>query len=560
MNRPKLIIAAWLLLLVPTLLLGVGAWQLLKSESERFAQREIQTAAARLATVAGNIELAIAEVEDGLMQRLITFEDGDLPQLLGDWRQENPLVRNVFIWQPGSGLSYPDPEMPASDEEEIFIRRYLPLFSGELDWQQPVADRTVSPQPSAASTMSADSVLSERKELRQLASKALVSNETAAAPAAIGLPGQSGWLSWYADDQLHLIGWYQPANSIQRYGVELEMMALLSRLLGSINPGIDSNDSFALLDGGNRIFHQSGPFEITEKSAPSTSRSLSGLPHWRLNIYTGAADKTPESSFLLIGSLLTGSFVAAILLGGSLLLWQAVRNHRDARQKTSFVSNVSHELKTPLTTIRMYAELLGEGKIDSAQKQHSYLQTIIRESQRLTRLVNNVLDFSRLEQGQKTFNISNFELIELVEDILIRQSLRLDEAGLKLIKQLETGPLLVHSDRDAIEQILLNLIDNAIKYAADGGELIIDLKSDTEKIDLTLTDRGPGIPSVQHQKIFNKFHRLDSSLTSFQPGAGLGLSIARQLARGMGGDLTCMAAVPCGICFCLSLPTTREIS
>ncbi len=560
MNKPKLIIAAWILLLVPTLLLGLGAWQLLKSENERFAQREIQTAAARLATVAGNIELAIAEVEDGLMQRLITFEGGDLPQLLGDWRQENPLVRNVFIWQPGSGLSYPDPEMPASDEEKTFTRRYLPLFSAELDWQQPVADQTVAPQPSATSAMAADSVLSERKELRQLASKALVSNEMAAAPVTIGLPSQSGWRSWYADDQLHLIGWYQPANSIRRYGVELEMMALFSRLLGSISPAIDSNESFALLDGSNHIFHQSGPFEITEQSTPSTSRSLSGLPHWRLNIYTGTADKTPESSFLLIGSLLTGSFVVAILLGGSLLLWQAVRNHRDARQKTSFVSNVSHELKTPLTTIRMYAELLGEGKIDSAQKQQSYLQTIIRESQRLTRLVNNILAFSRLEQGQKTFNTSNFELIELVEDILLRQSLRLDDAGLKLIKQLETGPLPIHSDRDAIEQILLNLIDNAIKYAADGGELIISLKSDTQKIQLSLTDRGPGIPKIQHQKIFDKFHRLDSSLTSSQPGAGLGLSIARQLAQGMGGDLTCKTAETGGTCFCLSLPSTRETS
>ncbi len=560
MNRPKLIIAAWLLLLVPTLLLGVGAWQLLKSESERFAQRELQTAAARLATVAGNIELAVAEVEDGLMQRLISFEGGDLAQLLADWRQENPLVRNVFIWQPGSGLTYPNPEMPASDEEQIFIRRYLPLFSGELDWQQPVADRMPAATPSAANRIAADSILSERKELRQLASRALIASESSAAPGATGVMGEGGWRSWYADDQLHLIGWYQPADGIQLYGVELEMMALLSRLLGSLSPAIDGNESLALFDGSNHIFHQSGAFEITAQSNPSASRSLSGLPHWKLNIYTGSGEKTPESAFLLIGSLLTGSFVVAILLGGSLLLWQAVRNHRDARQKTSFVSNVSHELKTPLTTIRMYAELLGEGKIDSAQKQHSYLQTIIRESQRLTRLVNNILDFSRLEQGHKTFNYSDFDLIELLEDILLQQSLRLDEAGLKLIKQLETDPLPIHGDRDAIEQILLNLIDNAIKYAAQGGELIVDLRSNPDKIELSLTDRGPGIPSSQRQKIFDKFHRLDSSLTSSQPGAGLGLSIARQLARGMGGELRCTARETGGTCFCLSLPLDKEPS
>ena len=555
MNRPKLIIAAWLLLLVPTLLLGVGAWQLLKNESERFAQRELQTASAHLATVAGNIELAIAEVKDGLIQRLITFENGDLPRLLGDWRQENPLVRNVFIWQPGSGLSYPNPERPASDEEQGFIRRYLQLFSGELDWQQPRAD-----QPSASAPMAADSVLSERKELRQLASKALVSSEPRAAAGVSGLPGESGWRSWYADDQLHLIGWYRPANGTRRYGVELEMMALLSRLLGSLSPAQDNNEGLALLDGNNRIFHQNGPFEITAQSSPAASRSLHGLPHWRLNIYSGSGDKAPGSGFLLIGSLLTGSFLIAILFGGSLLLWQAVRNQRDARQKTSFVSNVSHELKTPLTTIRMYAELLGEGKIDSVQKQRTYLQTIIRESQRLTRLVNNILDFSRLEQGHKSFHSTDFELNELVEDILACHSPRLAEAGLELVKHLETSPLTVRSDRDALEQILLNLIDNAIKYAAKGGELKIDLVGGSETISLSLTDRGPGVPSEQRQKIFDNFHRLDISLTSAQPGAGLGLSIARQLARGLGGELTCTAAAPAGTCFCLTLPRDKEPS
>jgi signal transduction histidine kinase len=486
------------------------------------------------------------------MQRLISFE-GNLPQLLGDWRQENPLVRNVFIWRPGTGLSYPNPEMPASDEEQIFIRRYLPLFSGELDWQQPTADRA-SEKGTPAPAIAADSILSERKVLRELASRAPLSSEPVAAQGASSPPGRSGWRSWYADDQLHLIGWYQPADKTIRYGVEIEMMALLSRLLGSITPAYGTDESLALLDGSNHIFHQSGPFEVTSLSKASVSRPLSALPHWQLNLYRSDSNKTPEAGFFLIGSLLTGSFIAAILLGGSLLLWQAVRNHREARQKTSFVSNVSHELKTPLTTIRMYAELLGEGKIDSALKQKTYLQTIIRESQRLTRLVNNILDFSRLEQGHKTFNFADLEFNELLEDILARQALRCEEAGLILKKQLAPDALPIYSDPDAIEQILLNLIDNALKYAAKGGELLVVLSSDTEKIYLELSDRGPGIPKAQHQKIFDKFHRLDSSLTSSQPGAGLGLSIARQLARGLRGDLICRAVDSGGASFCLSLP------
>lgn len=558
MIRTKLIIAAWLLLLVPTLLLGVGAWQLLQNESGRLAQRELQASAERLAAVAGNLELAIAEVEDGLMQRLNSFAGGDLPQRLGDWRQENPLVRNVFVWHPGKGLTFPDPEMPASDEEKIFIRRYLPLFSGEIDWQQPLADLPMAaPSPSS---IAADSVLSERKELRQLASRAPAINATKSMEKTAPAPGESGWRSWYADNQLHLLGWYRPAGTNQRYGVEIEMMALLSRLLGTLSPPYNSNESLALLDGSGRIFHQKGSFEITNSSTPAASRALSGLPHWQLNVYRDPTDQNGTTGFLLIGSLLTGSFIAAILLGGSLLLWQAFRNQRDAQQKTSFVSNVSHELKTPLTTIRMYAELLGEGKIESATKQQTYLQTIIRESQRLTRLVNNVLDFSRLEQGCKTFNNNEIDLVELLDDVLAHQLLRLDEAGLKLEKQLGMKSLLIETDRDAIEQILLNLIDNVIKYAADGGELLISLQREEGELQLTLTDRGPGIPPAQRDKIFNKFHRLDSSLTSSHPGAGLGLSIARQLARGLGGELRCSAGEAGGTSFCLTLPLHKESS
>ncbi|WP_020676999.1 sensor histidine kinase [Geopsychrobacter electrodiphilus] len=554
MIRTRLIIASWLLLLVPALLLGVGAWRLLQNENTRLNQRERQSAAVRLNTVASNLELAIAEVEDGLMQRLKTFAGGDLPQLLSDWREENPLVRNVFIWQPGTGLIFPDRKRPASDEERLFIRRYLPLFSGEIAWQPPPADQM--PARLNASPSPTDSVINERKELRLLASKAPTSSESVATADLAAPTGKTLWRSWYADDQLHLLGWYQPAGGGLRYGIELEMMALLSRLLSTLSPPPGSHEALALIDGNGHIFHQSGAFEITDQ-APEFSHSIAGLPHWQLGFFTNPDQRQADSGFLLIGSLLAGSFIAAILLGGSLLLWQSLRHQRDARQKTSFVSNVSHELKTPLTTIRMYAELLEEGKIESAQKQRGYLQTIIRESQRLTRLVNNILDFSRLEQGHKDYNLSDFDLIALLDEILDRQSLRLKEAGLVLTRQIDLDSVLICSDRDAIEQILLNLIDNAIKYAASGKQLTLEVTRTKTQVNISLTDHGPGIPSAQRQKIFAKFHRLDSSLTSSQPGAGLGLSIAQQLARGMGGDLSCNPGPTGGTCFCLTLPLLR---
>lgn len=557
MNKPKWFIIAWLLLLVPTLLLGVGALRLLQGEQARLVDSSRLAAADRVQAIAGNIDLAIDEVQDGLLDTLRSLPQPNLFEQLNDWKRTNPLVRNVFIWQSGHGLLLPDPEQPAGEEEAAFVRRYLPLFSEQSDWVQvKPADQPQAPQPAKSRR-----VLLERKELRQLAKQApsaeMAYSEGAPTPASAAdraSTGQSHWRSWYADDQLHLLGWFAPADEDLRYGLEIEMMGLLSRLLANLPHQAPDGESFALLDGNGHIFHQIGPFEVNPKLRPLAAVPIGNLPHWQVAAYRDPQAADSGSGIWLIGTLLIGTFSLAILLGGSLLLWQAWRNQRDARQKTSFVSNVSHELKTPLTTIRMYAELLGEGTIREAQKQQSYLQTIIKESRRLTRLVNNILDFSRLEQGRRSYRKERFSLHELIRDIVEQQQPRLTEAGLELVQEMQSDEILMESDRDALEQILLNLLDNALKYASEGKRLSLRLKTDKRAICLQLRDFGPGIPAAHRQRIFEKFHRVDNSLTSRQQGSGLGLSIARQLAEGLGGSLTYCPAESGGSCFELRLP------
>jgi signal transduction histidine kinase len=350
-----------------------------------------------------------------------------------------------------------------------------------------------------------------------------------------------------------MLGWFSPDNGTQRSGVELEMMALLSRLLTTLPATPADGETYALIDGNDNVFHQVGPLEISQTSNPISSVDIRTLPHWRVVAFAAEGQNAVGGSFVLISSLLVGTFVLAILLGGSLLLWQAYRNQRDARQKTSFVSNVSHEMKTPLTTIRMYAELLGEKKIDDPAKQQHYLKTIIRESQRLTRLVNNVLDFSRLEQGRKEYANEAVNLSGLLHNLLDSQALRISEAGMKLQRNI-AEELHLMSDRDALEQIILNLLDNSLKYAAAGGELYVDLQPENTSITLRVRDRGPGIPADQQEQIFDKFHRVDTSLTANQQGTGLGLSIAKQLAEGIGGKLTSCPHAGGGACFELTLP------
>lgn len=556
MTRFRLIIT-WLLLLIPTLMLGIGALYLLKGEDVRLASSARATASDRMSAIAGNLDLAIAEVKEGLIETLQGLpHDGFMQQtdFLEDWKRSNPLVRNVFIWEQGRGLRYPDPEMPSSDEEADFVRRYLSLFANQSAWREPQGD-----QPAAASEEQVSSILYERKELRQLAKQAPVAAESAAVATLVdSMAGASGWRPWFADNRLHLLGWYEWDGRSQRIGVEVEMMALLSRLLGNFPADPPNGETYALIDGNGAVFHQVGPLEISDDQQPLVTATVAGLPHWLVAAYSNADAGVAGGSFLLISSLLVGTFVIAILLGGSLLLWQAHRNQIDARQKTSFVSNVSHELKTPLTTIRMYAEMLGEKRIDDLDKQQNYLQTIIRESQRLTRLVNNVLDFSRLEQGSKEFSREKVDLAALLHQLLDSQLLRIEDSGLQLIRQIGADSALVESDRDALEQIVLNLIDNAIKYAADGKHLTVELQQLQGQWIVRIKDNGPGIPSHHQQQIFAKFHRVDASLTARQQGSGLGLSIARQLAEGLGGTLTFCPHDGGGSCFELTLPTELQ--
>ncbi len=560
MIRSKWIVLSWLILLVPTLLLGVGAIHLLNNEEDRLLSTREASIQDRLSAIAGNIDLAVAEVQDGLQFTLRTLPRDNLAVQLERWKRSNPLVRNVFILEDGR-LIFPDPQQPASDEEEAFIRRYQALFSDHTAWSEPERDVATTPV-----NVQAKAILDERKELRELATQAPAPAESvspsgspfSSAPQSPVLAGQTGWRSWYADDRLHLIGWFAPSGQNVRYGVEIEMMALLSRLLGSFPSSSPEGVSYALLDGNGNIFHQTGPLDITTDSHPIARVAITGLPHWQVTAYGVPGAQTGSDGIFFIGSLLTGSFMAAILLGGSLLLWQARRHQLDAQHKTSFVSNVSHELKTPLTTIRMYAELLGEGRIANPEKQQRYLDTIIKESQRLSRLVGNVLDFSRLTQGRRSYHREEIALDALIGELLDRQRPRFEEAGIEIAWEPEGTVPLLQSDRDAIEQIFLNLLDNALKYAAAGKKILIRLYEADQALHLSVRDFGPGIPPSHRKRIFQSFHRVDDSLTSGTQGAGLGLSIARQLAMGLGGTLTYSPASGGGSCFELILPLERN--
>lgn len=542
--KSRAILLYWLLLLAPTLGAGVFMLRLLRHEGERLAMAETAAVQNRARVMADEIALLVDDTRDGLMETLRALPPAKIADSLRAWEDANPLVRNVFVWDDTARrLVLPDADTGVTSEQTGFIRRYGELFSGRSLWptQPPAEDRQIAQSP--------------RQQIRLLTKNSQPQADMTQSEAA---PAQ-GWLTWFWEDQLHLLGWQRTADGRSVCGVEIEMEALLSRIAAGFAEKPAADLVYALLDANGRVFVQRGSREIASNEMARAAVPVGPqLPHWQVAVY-GPAPRAAAGGFAAVSALLVGVFVVAILSGGSLLMWQARRNLREAQQRTSFVSHVSHELKTPLTTIRMYAEMLAEGRVSAEEKRRTYLETITRESQRLTRLVNNVLDFSRLEQGRKKYQAERLDVVAAVREVLDSQADRLREAGLELAEELPEEPAFARLDRDAFSQCLLNLVDNAIKYAATGGKLVVRLarSGGTPAADawtLAVEDAGPGIPAAHRAKLFEQFQRADESLTAKVAGFGLGLSISRRLLRDQGGELTFEPSAGGGARFVMQLP------
>ena len=594
--KRRTIVLYWLMLLVPALLIGAVAALFLCREQQRLNQQARAAALSSVQIVADNLKFAVVAAEESITEEL-THLDGTNPSAaLQEWEKSNPFIRNVFLWTPHAGLQLPPLSGSRTVEERLFAARYSALFAGRVPFERasaedteptqqaiqqaqvlPAINRTASPaQQKAAPNVApdvqqsawdynkknTDNRMAIRNLTKQPQARVGKGAKVSPQPAAEEVVIQSGWIPWFSEDQLFLLGWMRQGKSMPVYGIEMETMTLLSHLVASMPATAPDGMVYVLMDGTDWPFYQSGADVPAAKAKPEFTVSLGPyLPHWQLAAFFvhGGPAETSSRRFLILGSLLLFIFLAAIAAGGSLLVLQAHRNEIDARQKTSFVSNVSHELKTPLTSIRMYAELLSEKRVKDAGKVHDYLGVIVSESQRLTRLVNNVLDFSRLEQGRKKYRLERLDVSHQLRSVLDTQTLRVNEAGMNMNVVIPDVQVPAMLDRDAFEQTVLNLIDNAIKYADCGKEISVVLESShATGCRIRIMDRGPGVPAAQRDRIFEKFHRVDDSLTAAKPGSGLGLTIARRLVRDMGGNLRYEPREGGGSCFVLEFEEDKN--
>jgi signal transduction histidine kinase len=261
------------------------------------------------------------------------------------------------------------------------------------------------------------------------------------------------------------------------------------------------------------------------------------------------------------GKLVTwiAAILAVVLCGGFYLLYRLGAGQIElARQQQDFVSAVSHELKTPLTSIRMYGEMLREGWAPE-EKKKAYYDFIFDESERLSRLISNVLQLARMTRNDTQVEVKPVSVAELIDGIRSKVSSQIERAGFKLNLECDedTGQAIIGADADAFAQIIINLVDNALKFSAKAEKKVIDIRCrqiSDGSVQFSVRDYGPGVPRDQMKKIFKLFYRSENELTRETVGTGIGLALVRQLAQTMQGRVDVVNREP-GVEFKVAFPS-----
>ncbi|KIL39603.1 histidine kinase [Gordoniibacillus kamchatkensis] len=247
-------------------------------------------------------------------------------------------------------------------------------------------------------------------------------------------------------------------------------------------------------------------------------------------------------------------------LSGTIAVLQDVTEQEKLeRSRREFVANVSHELRTPLTTIRSYLEALEDGAVDDPQLAHRFIGVTRSETERMIRLVTDLLHLSRLDSKQAMIAKEWTSVPDMLEEVADRFSFQLQQKQIEIAIEISPGIEYVMLDRDKIDQVLDNLVSNAIKYTPDNGAIRIDVsKTDGPSLEVTVSDTGIGIPKKDLARIFERFYRVDKARSRNMGGTGLGLSIAREIIKAHGGTITLDSELGKGTIVTFTLPMQGE--
>jgi signal transduction histidine kinase len=287
------------------------------------------------------------------------------------------------------------------------------------------------------------------------------------------------------------------------------------------------------------------------------SDAVGVLPGVAVRARDAVAPSSPWPLLSLVGAL-------GLLFAGTLFATvRGMRQQAEAQQaRAEFLTSVTHELKTPLSSLRLLSELLATGRVATPAQRQEYYELLASETARLCALVENVLDLGRTERGERGLDLQLFDVNELVGETAALLRTVLERDGVALLVTLASEPVPVRADRGAVTQALLNLLDNARKYGSTAHGLAVRVEPGRESAAIVVRDHGPGIVEAERERIFAKFARGQQHTDGQVPGLGLGLYLARALARAHGGEVTCRTPLDggAGAEFVLALPRAAESS
>ncbi len=379
--------------------------------------------------------------------------------------------------------------------------------------------------------------------------------------------GEFGHISEETDGGL-LLSSFRPADKGAILGLLWDPDVLAGDLFRK-NPDqsrIQQGRSIEVTDGSGRIVaaeHPGDEMELETKEGRHLVFSggfTDSFPPWTIQIYQAGVDAVEREFRLRRGVYLLTlvAVIAALFLGGYLAIRSTAKELKLARLKSDFVATVSHEFRTPLTSIRYMAELLQRGRVPQEERKQRYYETITGESERLSRLVENLLDFSKIEAGMKEYTMEETDVTAVAAETAsrFRQQSVLQEFSLET--EIADGIPLVRADRESISRAVFNLLDNAVKYSNGNPRIVLRVWTRDDHVCLQVEDEGVGISKSDQKRIFDKFYRARHATESDVKGSGIGLPLVDHIVRAHGGRIILESEPRKGTRVTIELPVAQR--
>ncbi|HMA93402.1 MAG TPA: HAMP domain-containing sensor histidine kinase [Polyangiaceae bacterium] len=339
------------------------------------------------------------------------------------------------------------------------------------------------------------------------------------------------------DGDTYLVSYWRRQSKGQSYLVVAwhDVAAIIEHVFPELYPESDQTSRINVVDVDGHIVYGK---PLGREGLTLGRQFETTLYKWRLNVMmTSAQDLAAAVARRhVLEMVLVGLSGLVVIAGSIVILVAGARERKLANLKSDFVANVSHELKTPLSLVRMFSELLQSGRVENSAKRDEYLRIIVSESERLAALIENVLDFAKVERGKAAYQFSSANVNEVVARAVEACRVRAEREGVAVEQDLSATALVVSMDERAVEIAVINLVDNALKYAADGKVVRVQVRSEDAQVAIRVSDEGPGIADDEKRRVFERFVRGKNTRNQRIRGSGIGLALVKHIAESHGGS------------------------